>query len=246
MKTVKADLHIHTVLSPCGAIDMSPRNIIEQALKKDIRIIGITDHNTTLQVEIVQLLGGREGIFVLAGVEVTTREEVHCLAFFPDKHSLDLFQIYIDEHQPNIPNKEGAFGYQVVVDENDMILYTEEKLLITALNQSINQIEKKVHLLGGIFIPAHVNRSVNSIFSQLGFVPPGLQCEAMGITCFTSENEVKSKFPIPENITLIKNSDAHFPDDIGKGYSLFTVEKCSFQEIRMAMVKQQGRSVKPV
>lgn len=246
MKTVKADLHIHTVLSPCGDLDMSPRNIVQQALKKNIRIIGITDHNSTRQVETVQQLAGREGIFVLAGVEVTSREEVHCLAFFPDKLSLDLFQEYIDEHQPFIRNKEATFGYQVVVDKNDRILYTEEKLLITALNQSINQIEKEVHRLSGIFVPAHVNRSVNSIFSQLGFVPPGLQCEAMGITCFTTENEVKSKFPIPEDITLIKNSDAHFLADIGKGYSLFTLEECSFQEIRMAMLKQDGRSVKPV
>lgn len=246
MKTVKADLHIHTVLSPCGDLDMSPRNIIEQALRKDIQIIGITDHNSTLQVEIVQQLAESAGIFVLAGVEITTREEVHCLAFFPDKLSLDHFQLYIDEHQPYIPNNEGAFGYQVVVDKDDQILHTEEKLLITALNQSINQIEKEVHRLGGIFVPAHVNRSVNSIFSQLGFVPPGLQCEAMGITCYTTENEVKSKFLIPGNITLLKNSDAHFPDDIGKGYSLFTIEECSFQEIRMAMLKEDGRSVKPV
>lgn len=246
MKTVKADLHIHTVLSPCGDLDMSPRNIIEQALRKDIQIIGITDHNSTLQVEIVQQLAESAGIFVLAGVEITTREEVHCLAFFPDKLSLDHFQLYIDEHQPYIPNNEGAFGYQVVVDKDDQILHTEEKLLITALNQSINQIEKEVHRLGGIFVPAHVNRSVNSIFSQLGFVPPGLQCEAMGITCYTTVNEVKSKFLIPENITLLKNSDAHFPDDIGKGYSLFTIEECSFQEIRMAMLKEDGRSVKPV
>jgi 3',5'-nucleoside bisphosphate phosphatase len=246
MKTVKADLHIHTVLSPCGDLDMSPRNIVEQALKKDIQIIGITDHNSTLQIDIVRKLAERVGIFVLAGVEVTTREEVHCLAFFPDKLSLDLFQIFIDEHQPQIPNKEGAFGYQVIVDENDMILHTVEKLLITALNQSINQIEKEVHRLGGIFIPAHINRSVNSIFSQLGFIPPGLRFEAMGITCYTTENEVKSKFPIPENITLIKNSDAHFPADIGKGYSLFTIEECSFQEIRMALLKKEGRSVKPV
>lgn len=246
MRTVKADLHIHTVLSPCGDLDMSPRNIVEQALTKDLQIIGITDHNSTLQIETIQKLAAKAGIYVLAGVEVTTREEVHCLAFFPDKPSLDLFQSYIDEHQPKIPNLEGAFGYQVVVDENDLILHNEEKLLITALNKSINQIEKEVHGLGGIFIPAHINRSVNSIFSQLGFIPAGLQCDAMEITCYTTENEVKSKYLISENITLIKNSDAHFPGDIGKGFSLFTIEDLSFQEVRMALLNLEGRNVKTV
>jgi 3',5'-nucleoside bisphosphate phosphatase len=245
MKTVKADLHIHTVLSPCGDLDMSPRNIVEQAREKNLQIIGITDHNSTLQVEVVEELAARVGIFVLGGVEITTREEVHCLAFFPDRASRRQFQKYLDSFLPDVPNKAGAFGYQVVVDEFDNILYTEEKLLITGINRSINQIEKEVHRLNGIFIPAHVDRPVNSLFSQLGFIPPDLKMEAMGITCYTTESDVRRKFSIPENITLIKNSDAHYPDDIGRGYSLFTLEECAFQEVRLALLNQEGRSVKP-
>jgi 3',5'-nucleoside bisphosphate phosphatase len=246
MKTVKADLHIHTVLSPCGDLDMSPRNIVERAREKNLQIIGITDHNSTLQVDVVEDLAARLGICVLGGVEITTREEVHCLAFFPDRASRSQFQKYVDSYLPDVPNKAGAFGFQVVVDEFDNIIYTEEKLLITGINRSINQIEKEVHRLNGIFIPAHVDRPVNSLFSQLGFIPPDLQMEAMGITCFTTESVVRRKFSIPENITLIKNSDAHYPDDIGRGYSLFTLEECDFQEVRLALLNQQGRSVIPV
>lgn len=245
MKTVKADLHIHTVLSPCGDLDMSPRNIVERAREKNLQIIGITDHNSTLQVDVVEELAARAGICVLGGVEITTREEVHCLAFFPDQVSRRQFQKYIDSYLPDIPNKAGAFGYQVVVDEFDNIIYTEEKLLITGLNRSINQIEIEVHRLNGIFIPAHVDRPVNSLFSQLGFIPPDMQMEAMGITCYTTGSAVRRKFSIPEDIALIKNSDAHYPDDIGRGYSLFTLEDCAFQEVRMALLNQQGRSVIP-
>lgn len=246
MKTVKADLHIHTVLSPCGDLDMSPRNIVERASEKNVQIIGITDHNSTRQVDIVEELASRVGIYVLGGVEITTREEVHCLAFFPDQTARWQFQTYLDSFLPDIPNKPGVFGYQVVVDEYDTILYTEEKLLITGINRSINQIEKEVHRLNGIFIPAHIDRPVNSLFSQLGFIPPDLKMEAMGITCYTTESAVRRKFPIPENIALIKNSDAHYPDDIGKGYSLFTLKECAFEEVRMALLNQGGRSVKPV
>ena len=246
MKTVKADLHIHTVLSPCGDLEMSPRNIVERAREKNLEIIGITDHNSTRQVDVVEELASRVGICVLGGIEITTREEVHCLAFFPDQTARSHFQRYIDTYLPDVPNKADAFGYQVVVDEFDNILYTEEKLLITGINRSINQIEKEVHRLNGIFIPAHVDRPVNSIFSQLGFIPPDLHIEAMGITCYTTESAVRRKFPIPENIALIKNSDAHFPEDIGRGYSLFTLEECDFKEVRLALLNQMGRCVKPV
>ncbi len=246
METVKADLHIHTVLSPCGDLDMIPRNIVNTAYKKGLGIIGITDHNSLRQVDLIEKLAVGKGMFVLGGVEITTREEVHCLAFFPDRETRNIFQEYIDEYQPVIQNKDGKFGYQVVVDEYDQIVYNEEKLLITGLNRSINQIETEVHRLGGLFIPAHINRSVNSIFSQLGFVPPGLQCDAMGITCFATEIEVKSKFPVPKNITLIKNSDAHYPDDIGKGYSEFMLSKCSFDEVRLALHNLEGRSAKAI
>lgn len=48
MKWYKADLHIHSVLSPCGSLDMSPKNIVQSALDKELEIIAITDHNSTL------------------------------------------------------------------------------------------------------------------------------------------------------------------------------------------------------
>jgi len=245
MKTVKADLHIHTVLSPCGDLEMSPRNIVEMAAEKKLEIIGITDHNSTRQIPVVAELAATRGIFVLRGVEITTREEIHCLAFFPDQATCEQFQLYIDEHQPFIPNKEGAFGYQVVVDANDMILAMEEKLLITALNKGIGDIEKEVHRIGGIFIPAHIDRSVNSIFSQLGFIPHGLKFEALGITCYTTEKKVQEKFKLDESIPLLKDSDAHYPHDIGKGYSCFTLEELTFEEVKLALAKKNGRCAIP-
>lgn len=245
MKTIKADLHIHTVLSPCGDLEMSPARIVERALEEGLGMIGITDHNTLKQIAVIEKLAARKGLFVLGGVEITTREEVHCLAFFPGIPEREAFQAYIDLHQPVIPNKEGAFGYQVVVDEEEMITEMVEKLLITGLDRSINEIEREVHRLGGLFIPAHIDRTVNSVFSQLGFLPPKLQYEALEITCYITENEVRRKFLLPENVTLIQDSDAHYPADLGKGYSLVTLEECSFEEFRLALAGAGGRGVHP-
>jgi hypothetical protein len=237
MRTVKADLHIHTVLSPCGDLGMSPRTIVEKAVEKNLEIIGITDHNTTRQIPVVAELAAEKGIFVLRGVEITSKEEIHCLAYFPDEDTCIRFQQYIDANLPYIENKEGTFGYQVLVDEHDRIVEMEEKLLITALNRGIEEIEKKVHSLGGIFVPAHIDKKVNSILSQLGFIPPGLHYDALEITCFTTAIESRRKFQIDEKVCIIQNSDAHFPEDIGKGFSLFALEEPTFEEVKHAILR---------
>lgn len=77
MRIYRADLHTHTVLSPCGDLEMSARNIIDAALEKGIDILGITDHNSTLNSQLIRRMGEENGLFVLTGAEVTTREEIH-------------------------------------------------------------------------------------------------------------------------------------------------------------------------
>lgn len=124
---LRADLHIHTVLSPCGDLEMSPLSILEAARKQKLDIIGITDHNSTRQSKIIRDAAKAFGIFVLTGAEVTTQEEAHCLAFFADDARLDVFQKYLDKHLPDFPNNPEKFGYQVVVDTQDRILYEEKK-----------------------------------------------------------------------------------------------------------------------
>ena len=130
MKEFRADLHIHSVLSPCGDLEMSPRNIIHQAKEREIDIVGITDHNSTRHGPLMRRLGRENGVFVLTGAEVTSREEVHCLCFFEDDSLLELFQEYLDRNLIPFPNDERRFGHQVVVDENDNILAEDKNLLI--------------------------------------------------------------------------------------------------------------------
>jgi len=225
---------------------MSPARILEEAKRKEIGIVGITDHNSLKQVDVVEEMAARMGIFVLGGVEVTTREEIHCLAYFGSRSERIEFQRYIDDHQPYVKNREEFFGYQVVVDESDHILFHEEKLLLTALSAGIHEIEQEVHRLGGLFIPAHIDKPVNSIFSQLGFIPEKLQFEALEISCFTTDAEAREKFGISDNIALVKNSDAHYRGDIGKGLTDIMLAECSFYEIKLALSGRGGRRVCPV
>ena len=153
----KADLHIHTVLSPCGDLEMSPINIVERALARGLDMIAISDHNTTRQVKVTQKIGKEKGLFVLGGVEVTSQEEAHCLAYFETDAQLDAFQDFLDLHLPKIPNDEDRFGYQLIVDENEEIVGEEEFHLLNAIDVDVDGIYEEVHRFGGLFVPAHVN-----------------------------------------------------------------------------------------
>lgn len=243
MNYYRADLHIHTVLSPCGSLEMSPVNIIKKAKEQKLDIIGITDHNTTLHGPLLRRLGIKNNIYVLTGAEVTTREEVHCLSFFENDEILGEFQKYLESNLPFIKNKPDAFGYQVVVDEHENIVREIEPLTITALNQSIEDVESKVHQLGGIFIPAHVNKHVNSILGNLGFLPPHLNADGIEVTGNTNESAFLEKHREFAMYPILKNSDAHQLNLIGKFINIFEIEKPSFEEIRMALHRKQNRTI---
>ena len=243
MHEFKADMHIHTVLSPCGSLEMSPKNIVKSALDAGLDIIAITDHNTTKQAQIIKQLAEKEGLFVFCGAEINSLEEVHCLALFEHDNELLQFQAYLDQHLIPIKNDPSYFGFQVVVDADELILEEEERLLINALDVDIIQIEKKVHQLNGLFIPAHIDRPFNGILSQLGFFPEKLNVDAVELSQHAKISNWIGNSKIPSGISIIRSSDAHQPEMIGKVFTTFKMENASFSEISLALRGQEGRSV---
>ncbi len=241
MNKFRADLHIHTLLSPCASLEMTPQTIVERAKAGGLHIIGITDHNSTKHGLLVKKLAEKEGIFTLTGVEITTKEEVHCLAFFELPEQLSQFQIYIDENMTRIPNPDGYFGYQPVIDEDENILELVSYFLPAALKVGIEKIQKRAYELNGIFIPAHVDRSVNGILSHLGFIPPSLKYDALGLSRHATEKHVKEQYVIQNKTAFIRNSDAHYPEQIGEIYTVFNLEEISFSEIKKALNQQDNR-----
>ncbi|HZL09433.1 MAG TPA: PHP domain-containing protein [Prolixibacteraceae bacterium] len=244
MREFRTDLHIHTVLSPCGDLEMSPSRIVSLACSRGLDIIGITDHNSTKHGELVWKLARNTGLTVIPGCEMTTREEVHCLGLFEDLDVLKVFQSYLDQHLTVIPNDPVLFGYQLVVDEDENILEKLDNYLGASLDVSIEEVEQKVHELSGIFIPAHIDRPRNSLFSQLGFIPPELEIDALQISKLADENAIREKFNINTEITLVKFSDSHYPEDLGKTFTVFEMEKPTFIEIRKALLGQEGRKTR--
>lgn len=241
MNRYRADLHVHSVLSPCGDLEMSPANIVKTAARRGIDILGITDHNSTKHGALVQKLAEKRGIFVLCGAEVTTKEEIHSLTFFENNETLAEFQQYLDAHMPDVWNDPARFGFQVVVDEEEMIVEEVDRLLVASIDQSIEELEEKVHSLGGLFIPAHVDRPSHGLFSQLGFFPPGLRADAVEMFRRTPKTQFLASYPDMERYTLIGSSDAHHPEQIGTRTTIFEIAKRSFSEIRLALQGSDGR-----
>lgn len=243
MQIFRADLHIHTVLSPCGDLSMSPAAIIETAMARNLQIIGITDHNSTLQAKLIQEMAEEKGLTVFCGAEVTTREETHCLIFMPDLASLGMLQEYLDDHLMKIPNDVEKFGYQVVVDRNENITREYPWLLISAIDQNIDQVAGFAHANGGLFIPAHVTRPMFSLVSQLGFIPPDIPADALELSRHTTYQEFVTGYGKANKLPVIRSSDAHFIGDIGHVFTIFEMEAPTFDEFRSALAREEGRRI---
>lgn len=243
MNTFKADLHIHSCLSPCGSLELSPLNIIESALKQSLDIIAITDHNSTKQATIIKDLAADYSLTVYVGAEITTSEEIHVLGLFDDKAAINEIQSYIDHHITKIKNKPNLFGYQVVVDKDEQIIEEIDTLLTTSLNVSIHDVERKIHDLGGLFIPAHIDKKRTSICSQLGFIPQQINADAFEISKHTTNEDVAKHI---RNLTcknIVRNSDAHYPYEIGNQYNIFKSSSPEFRQIRRLF---ESRTPKPL
>jgi predicted metal-dependent phosphoesterase TrpH len=230
----KADLHIHTCLSPCGDIGMSPKAIVKKAEEAGLNIIAICDHNSTENISAVQKAG--EGkIWVLGGMEITSREEVHILGLFDPSVCLSEFQAIIYQNLPG-ENDEATFGEQIIINEEEEILNLNKKLLIGATSLSVKKIADLIHRTGGIAIASHIDRPSFSIISQLGFIPEDLELDALEVA--------RKTFILDENeLPIIFSSDAHYLQDIGKNFSSFLIEEPTIKEIKMAFKGEEGRRI---
>ncbi|MBC8387612.1 MAG: PHP domain-containing protein [Actinobacteria bacterium] len=246
LREFKADLHIHTALSPCADEEMFPKRIIEQAKMNNLDIVGICDHNSAENVVAIQKIGQREDIAVIGGIEATSQEEVHILTLFDNVKELFEFQDIIYEKLSGL-NDEKVFGRQLIINEDNEVVGSNSRLLIGATSLSLQEIVQAICSLGGITIASHIDRESFSIISQLGFVPEGLLLDALELspnykqqtTCGT-DRQVN---PELYGFSLVTFSDAHFLKDIGKSFTIFLMEEASIGEIKKALSGEDGRKV---
>ena len=243
LKIYTTDLHIHSCLSPCGDLDMSPRNIVATAVEKQLDIIAITDHNASENILATMKAAQGKSLTVLPGMEVTSEEEAHLIALFDHFDSMEQFQQIVYENLMTFGIDQRTIDDQVIVNEKDEVEGFNDHLLFGATALSFQQLVEEVHRLNGLAIASHVDRESYSIIAQLGFIPDDLRLDALEISPKMSKQEARTVFPEVNRFPLIKNSDAHYPGDIGGQRTKFLIQEPTTNEIKLALINSQGRKV---
>jgi 3',5'-nucleoside bisphosphate phosphatase len=220
---IYVDLHIHTSLSPCADNDMTPNNIVNMAKIKGLDAIAITDHNSCENVCACMKVGKTADIIVIPGMELQTKEEIHLLCLFKDLNSALEFQEYVYNHFPYIENVVDIFGQQLIIDSSDNIIGHKRSLLLSSADISLDDAITNVQRLGGICIPAHVDREAYSIINNLGFIPDYLNIRTIEVSKKYSGEYGRFK--------TIRDSDAHYLFDILERETCLNVPSKSIQEI---------------
>ena len=223
----RADFHIHSCLSPCASLEMSPTAIVRRAKEAGLDAIALSDHNCTFNLPAFATVCAEQGMACLYGMEVTTLEEVHVLCLFDQLDAAMEMGARVYESLPNIPNLPDRFGDQPIVNEHDEILGFAEKLLLSACGYDLSGLLEEVHALRGLVIPAHIDRAVYGIVSVLGFLPQE-DFDAVELTPY-GDPALANDYPV------IQNSDAHYLEALGCAATMYDIGKLSIDEIKRSL-----------
>jgi PHP family Zn ribbon phosphoesterase len=236
-----ADLHLHTVLSPCAEVEMIPPLIVRRALELGLNLIAVTDHNSAANCAAVMQAAQGTGLAVLPGMEVQTAEEVHVVCLFDTVEQALTWQGTVFDHLPDQANPEDVLGAQYVVDAEGEYIRTETRLLSTSSDLSLEEVLRRVKALGGLPIPAHVDRPTFSLLANLGFVPAGLDAPALEIFRLTDPAVAKARWPDLAPYPLIRSGDAHRLSEITPALRL-RMATPAIAELALALAGQDGRN----
>ncbi|MFH1138697.1 MAG: PHP-associated domain-containing protein [Pseudomonadota bacterium] len=243
MRLYRADLHVHTCLSPCGDLDMSPRAVVETALARGLDIIAVCDHNSADNVAASLRAASRAGgrLVVLPGLEICTVEEVHLLALFDRLDSALAMQKLVYSRMSDNVNRPEIFGEQVAANEFDEVEFFNDRLLIGAVDLDLIAAAAAVHRLGGLAAASHVDRRAFSLLGVLGFIPPGLDLDALEVSPGCDLAGLFSRRPELRDWPIIRSSDAHHPAELGRAWTDFRLDNPSLSEIALALKGREGR-----
>ena len=218
------DFHIHSCLSPCGDNDMTPNNIANMAALAGLNIVALTDHNSSKNCPAFFTAARKAGIVAIAGMELTTSEEIHIVCLFEHLDDCMAFDKRVETHRTMLKNKVEIFGEQLILDADDNVIGYDEHLLPIATSISLEDVISLVSMHNGICYPAHIDRASNSITSVLGTIPDNPSFKLAEIYDLDKLDDFKSRYPTLENKSILTSSDAHYLWDIRDKSAYFELE----------------------
>jgi len=206
---IRADLHVHSCLSPCADNEMDPFDVVGMAKLNGLDLVALTDHNSSKNCPAAEIAARECEIGFIPGAEITTSEEIHCICLFPTVERALSFTATLDKLRPRVKNRADIFGEQLIVHP-DGTTEVEPYLLYPGTNISIIDLPDIVKAYDGLFWPAHVDRSSNSLMAMLGSWPKELRADAVEI-------QYSDPGGIPVSLKRIRASDAHRFRDMPEG-----------------------------
>lgn len=223
LKRYYYDLHIHSCLSPCGDNDNTPANIAGMASLCALNIVALTDHNTTKNCPAFFAVAEKFGIIPIAGMELTTSEDIHVVCLFETLEDASGFDEYVAKRRVLIKNRPEFFGEQLILDAEENVIGTEEYLLSNATEISVDEIYDIARGFGGVAYPAHIDRDANSITAILGTVPSDAKFTLYELHSAENANDASERYGIDKNRFII-SSDAHYLTDMRDKDAYFTLD----------------------
>ncbi len=224
MYKITCDLHIHSALSPCALDDMTPNNIVNMALLEELTAIAVTDHNSCENAAAAMDAALGTGLVVIPGLEVQTREDVHVVTLFPSIESAHAMQQHVYDALPPMKAPAKIRAKQLLLDDEDEVIGECEKLLGFSCELTLEKVVSLAAELGGIAIPAHIDRKSFSVLSNLGFLPEDLSLTTLEISMYAEMDEYIKKYP---DFRIIQDSDSHELGHIGLVRNTIEVETVS-------------------
>lgn len=243
LRRFRADLHIHSCLSPCGEIEMYPRQIVEQARVTGLDIIALSDHNSAGNVVATMRAAQGTNLTVLPAMEITSAEEAHILGFFETVDDALKVEAVVSGSLPKAPANYKFLNDQVIVNEQDEVMGFNPHLLLGATGLSVYEVVDLIHSVNGIAIASHIDRDAFSIPAQLGFIPEDLTLDAVEVSPSLTRSEANKVFVQYQHLPIVSFSDAHQPDAIGSRYTDFFLAQPTFTEIGKALAGIGGRRI---
>jgi DNA polymerase III alpha subunit len=210
------DFHVHSCLSPCGDADNTPNNIAGMAFLNGIRIMALTDHNSSRNCPAFFAAARRYGVVPIAGMELTTSEDIHAVCLFESLDDALAFNDEIDTRRVRVKNRPDIFGEQLILDEDDNVVGHEEDLLINATTVSLDEAPLLAEKYGGICYPAHIDRPANGAIEILGDFPHYAGFRLAELHDKSNKNEYVRTYGL-EHIRILVSSDAHYLNQFRDG-----------------------------
>ena len=236
------DFHIHSCLSPCADNDMTPNNIAGMAVLAGLQMVALTDHNSCRNCPAFFAAAKKQGIIPIAGMELTTAEDIHVVCLFERLTDALAFNDEVDGLRIRFPNRVDIFGDQLLMDENDEIIGSEPDLLSNATEIRIDEVPSLVRKHHGICYPAHVDREANGIISTLGAFPEDLPYTMAELHNGEVADEYRNRYPILREKRFLVGSDAHYFWDIRDKANYFELkdEPYSSDLVRKQLFRRLG------